>query len=362
MKIRRMVGGVSLAGLVTGAVLALGAPSASAATLDKAGWWYRPATAPGPLGSAIPKPPGTPDGGLVVQATPDGPNAVAAMTFSLTPEELGGTLSLTVASETGGKDAVMQACPVKAPWEPAEGGSFADRPQEDCNFGSAPGVLSEDGKTWTFDLTALVVGGKVDIVILPMALPQAGGQAPVYRPFSVSFEKPTSASLAPPDGLATGSTDFSTGSGDFATGDAGAETASSGSGSSFSPDVGPTDISGPESDFTAPSAVDGVALGGASALDAAPPAPAAGAVGGGGTGGQALATSPTSGGVANRRSLGLGLLLLSALAGLALAATRSPAVAAVLPPGLRPRGAGDAPADGGLGRFVRPRTGRAPAL
>ena len=354
MKLRRRLGAAAIVGAISGALLVLTAPAAGAATLDKTGWWYRPASAPGPLGGVVPPPPGTPEGGLVVQATPDGPNAVAALTFSLTPEELGGVLTLTVAGETGGENAAIQACPAKAAWEPAEAGSFDKRPAEDCNFGSAPGVVSEDGKTWTFDITALVVGGKVDIVLVPMALPEGGGVAPVFKPFSVSFEKPTSASLAPPSG--GGAADI---------GDLGADPGSFPSGDtagSFGTDAGSIATGGGGSDFAAP-AVSGVELGGAAALDAAPPAPEVGTPGDAATGGDPLASTPAGAvsGLANRRGLGLALIGLCALVALALAATRIPAVAQMLPPAMRPPLPGEArPA--GLGRFTRPRVGRAPAL
>lgn len=351
MKLRRRLGGAAVAAAITGAALLLTAPAAGAATLDKVGWWYRPASAPGPLGAAVPAPPGTPEGGLVVQATPDGPNAVAALTFSLTPEELGGMLTLTVAGGTGAENAAIQACPAKAAWEAAQAGTFDKRPAEDCNFGSAPGTASEDGKTWTFDITALVVSGKVDIVLVPMALPEAGGAAPIFKPFSISFEKPTSASLAPPSGGGAADVgDLSADPGSFPSGDAAG---------SFAPDAGSAS-SGGGGDFSTPS-VSGVALGGAGALDAAPPAPeiapSAPAAG------DALAATPAAAtsGLANRRGLGLALIALCALTMLALGATRIPGVAAMLPPAMRPAVAGQAH-EGGLGRFTRPRTGRAPAL
>ena len=352
MNVRRMLSATVLAGFVSGALLVATAPAAGAATLDKSGWWYRPASAPA-IGAVVPPPPGTPEGGLVVQATPDGPNAVAALTFTLTPEELGGTLTLAVAGETGGDKAAIQACPAKAAWEAAQAGSFDKRPIEDCNFGSAPGTRSEDGKTWTFDITALVKSGKVDIVILPMALPEGGGQAPVFAPFSVSFEKPSSASLAPPDGA--GSAD---------TGDLAADPSEfpSGGSSDFAPaDSAGSVPAGGSSDFAAPS-VSGVDVGGAGALDAAPPPPDIGAAPPAADASQQVAAAPVAAtGLANRRALGLGLLLLCGLAALAIGATRSPALAAMLPPAMRPGITGEGK-PGGLGRFVRPRTGRAPAL
>jgi hypothetical protein len=353
MKLRRRMGSVTaLAGLLTGVVLVVTAPAASAAELDKAGWWYRPNSAPGPLGGVIPPPPGTPEGGLVVQATPDGPNAVAAVTFLLSEEELGGTLTLTVAEggDTGGEGAALQACPAKAAWEAAQAGSFDKRPQEDCNFGSVPGTRAEDGKTWTFDLTALVVSGKADVVIVPMALPEGGGQAPVFKPFSLSFEAPTSASLTPPEGSDLGSSDFTTEGGEFPAGDSG----------SFAPDSSGSLPSG-SSDFAAPS-VSGVDISGSAALDAAPPPPPAIDAAPAGSDQQALAAAPASAtsGLANRRGLGLGLIALCGLAVLGIAATRSPAFAHLLPPAMRPAMGDGTP--GGLGRFVRPRTGKAPAL
>jgi hypothetical protein len=355
-KLRRPLGALSLVGLVTGALLTFTAPGANAAALEKSGWWYRPNAAPGPLAGVLPPPPGTPPDGLLVQATPDGPNAVAAVSFALEEGELGGSLTLNVSSDTGGETANLQACPVTAPWQPAQGGSFDAKPKEDCEFGTAPGTRSPDGKVWTFDITALITNGRVDVVILPQALPEAGGAAPVFRPFSLGFEKPTSASLAPP--VAGGSEDI----GDLSIDPSSFPSGASDPSSSFSPDSGSGSVGsvgGGASDF-APS-VDGVALGGAGALDAAPPPPA---VAPAASGGQALATTPAAdvAGLANRRGLGIGLMLLCGLAGIFLAATRSPAFAAMLPPALRPRGADGDPAEGGLGRFVRPRVGRAPAL
>jgi hypothetical protein len=195
--IRRLL--LSLCAAVTGAVLLVvpvgaGAAGASEPTrIADAGWWWRAQT-----GLLQPLPaPGIEEGQLVVQATPDGAQAVAGVIAVLGEGQTGPVLTLDVAGEGGGAAAVVLACPTTAAWVGVHAGRWDSRPEADCGAPVA-GVRSEDGGQWTFDLASLERDGRVDVVLVPGRL----ADAEAHPSFHLVFEAPTAGSVATVSGPA----------------------------------------------------------------------------------------------------------------------------------------------------------------
>ena len=89
------------------------------------------------------------------------PDKVAAIHIGLTAA-LGSTvqsLALTLkeaegpGANIGAEQAVVVACPITGPWEPAINGNWVDVPDYDCTLGKSTGKRAADG-TWAFDLLA----------------------------------------------------------------------------------------------------------------------------------------------------------------------------------------------------------------
>lgn len=164
---------------------------AGAASLDASGWWWRAQTGLGGIG--VPTPPDVPEGGLLVESTPEGATAIAALRFTLTSDEVQPILKLEVAEAANAGQAVIAACPAGAKWQPADGGSWESKPPHACVEGSVSGVPSDDGSAWTFPVAALVplfVEGVVDVVLVPGTT--ESGANPSFR---VAFEPPSGKSL-----------------------------------------------------------------------------------------------------------------------------------------------------------------------
>lgn len=171
---RRLMAASAVAALALGIV----APMAVAASKDAHGWWWRPQT--GLLGAAIP-PPGVPEDGLAVEATPDGPNAIAAVRYVLDKDETRPALVLNVADQHG--EIAIQACAATEVWSNTQAGAWDRRPTYDC--GSAvDGTPSEDGTTWRWELDTLLRKQRLNVVLVPAP---GGGR--------VTFEAPDDASL-----------------------------------------------------------------------------------------------------------------------------------------------------------------------
>ena len=141
-----------------------GAAPVRSADAGGTGWWWRTQTG---VGAPLPSPPVVPPGGLMVSGAPDGANAVAALRWSLDADETSPILTLRVAHDTGGAEAIIGACPAGSAWVPAEAGRWDTAPTAACDLGSVNGVRAADGGSWTFALGALVVGGVVDVVLVP---------------------------------------------------------------------------------------------------------------------------------------------------------------------------------------------------
>jgi hypothetical protein len=360
--------------LMAAGALVLGlAPSAGAATLGDAAWWWRPHEGPG----GPPKPPHVPDGGLYVAGTPDGASAIAALRFTLEEGETGPVLTLdevdpagsdeeespsTTApapaplpvpppTEGGGTtpkelDPVILACQAGSDWKQAEAGKWAEKPKVACGVGKVTG--EREGTAWSWDLSDLQVKTEVDIVLVPGKVQGVGST------FQVAFEPPDDTSLTTvpgtspvpiiPAGESLTPVPDSGGSAGFDDAGAGGVSATSGDpGTSF--DAGDdTSESGPAlSEDEQGLEKDAAAV--ENAQEQAQPA------------------SATTG--KNARTLGI--VVLVAGAALALFANQQP-VPALRKLGPFGAGAGAAepkPADptpGGLGRFTRARSGPAPKL
>ena len=163
---------------VAAIIAALVAPSASAATKDAHGWWWRAQS--GLLGTAIP-PPGVPEDGLAVETLPDGPTAVSAVRYLLDKGESQPVLELTVVDQQG--EIAIQACTATQHWTTNHGGPWDERPTYDCGS-AAEGQASEDGATWTWELAPLLHKERINVVLVPA--PGTG---------RVTFEAPDDSSL-----------------------------------------------------------------------------------------------------------------------------------------------------------------------
>lgn len=184
----------ALARTVTGALLAtaLLTVPASAVAPSETGWWWR---AQSGLLVEMPPPPQVPDGGLYVEGAPDGPNAVAALRFTLPPGTAPAALTLHVADERGGEDAELRLCPAAGSWLSADAGRWQNRPVAECPGLPWSGTRAADGSSWTFDLRALPPrDGRIDVVLLPGTVEgrpaQAGGSV-----FALAFDAPGTGSL-----------------------------------------------------------------------------------------------------------------------------------------------------------------------
>ena len=165
--------------LTTIGLLLLSQPAAAIAPADlHYGWWTQAAA--GGLGGAIA--PDVPADGLLIQNSPSGPVALAAISFSV-PD--GGTA--TIKLDTAGQPVMTQppqACLLTSPFTPVEGGAWTDRPTYDCK---APVTGQAAGASVTFAPTSLARGGRVAVAILAVG---AGDR--------IAFAKPVVEIQAPP--------------------------------------------------------------------------------------------------------------------------------------------------------------------
>jgi hypothetical protein len=178
--------------MVAGGVLvALGlaqllfAPSGRADAPTKVAWWNEAQQAPAPA-PTIPSPPTSPDGGITVINTPNGPAAVGALYYPV-GDITGATLQLssstpiTIPSGDG-----LLGCLVQTPgWQAGGNQRWDTKPAVDplCT----PGALDATGMVMVFKLTAAFrdSDGAVDVAVVPT------GQVP----FTVNFDAPGPTSL-----------------------------------------------------------------------------------------------------------------------------------------------------------------------
>lgn len=353
-RLRRALVGLSAFALITACLLGPGAPVAHAAAPDSATWWYKPYTSGLPV---RPSPPVVPAGGLYVQqdATSllppvtlppvvppgvvtipnvSGPTAFATLRLT-TPRGSPAILTLKMATASTAINADIVACSTLAPWE-APGtpgpGAYDKAPSYSCAH-PVKAMTTASQMSWQLPVSMQFLSGTYDIALVP----DPGSKSV----FAVAFDPPGSSSVVVngPGGLAAG-----------AAGASGELAPLSSSDLQNAAAPGLTGVGVPlSSPGVAPPAV------------AAPPAP------GGGT----LSLLPSPGGrlrpvshgtsEQRQRELAVGLLL-----GLVAAwwyvggqSARSPRLLGAL----AGRGAGaDLPVSGGIGRFVRPRSGPARRL
>ena len=209
--------GAGLCGLVLcGTGWAAFAPSASAVAGVQSGYW-----------SSLPATPEVPAGGLEIASNASGPQAVAAVKFTLASGESSPVLTLKVAQAQPQTQLAMEACAVAAEsagWTPPTGGgpgAMANAPKADCQNGLVAGAVAADGSTVTFDLSLMPAdGGIVDVLLQPseVASPTAG-TAPgvpdqIYPTYDAAFQPVTASSItveAGPSSSSSGGSSSSSG-------------------------------------------------------------------------------------------------------------------------------------------------------
>jgi hypothetical protein len=337
--------GVALALALAGSGIAFSGPSAgadaSALVVTGQGWWTQLQNAS--LPTPAPAPPNVKPGQLNVQGAPDGGRAVAAFKATLGANDTNPTLTLTVASDAGGEGAILLACRTGSAWTPEENGDFSHAPHVDGRT-CVNAQRAADGKTYVVPLGTLQFGNQLDVVFTAGKDPAL----PTDSTFQLVFEKieanaiattpgtaPTIPTPQPLGAPAPSPAASGTGTGVTSSG-------SAGGGSFHAPAVPPA------ASFTPTPALPADKLG---QTATSPVRNAA-------TTPQLAVPAAATGNESNTRLLGL--LVLVAGLGLALWAWRDEAKVKVLP-GQTAEGA-LVVEEGGLGRFVRPRTGAPPAL
>jgi len=359
---RRSVLRAALALCALGVGLVSSPAPVDAASATKSGWWFRgtdpvsfvpPAAAPPALPGA-PTPPEVPvappnagEGELVVQGTPNGATAIAAITYLLTSGDSSPVLTITPSEGSNvPADAVILACRAPVDWEAPEPspGTWQDKPLVDCGR-SVNGIVAEDGSSITFALQPLVSGNDLDVVLTPGTTGQTTPAGAVGSSFNLTFNATEGAVLA----VTPGSTSTGSSSGGSST-------------PSVSPSVTPSFSTPSAPSFTAPTTP--VVQPALEPQDQAPSVPQV----------AAPPTQPVAS-AEDDTAQGVGFIILllgAALAGWAyltpdrpedgsigLGRFRRPAPEAVL------QGAAATPPEpvvGGLGRFSRLRSGPPPSL
>ena len=195
----RRLGALALA--LLGLQLASGEP-ASAAGPEAVAWWSVAHTALG----APPAPPDVAPGQLLVQGATPGSGiegapplyqAVAALRFTVAPEQTVGALVVELASAPP-VPPVLKACRADAGFAAVENGAWADVPDYDC---ADEIVGTTAGPVVTFDGVArLVRDGRLSVVLLPVEPTRVVIAAPDNR--ALDTTDPYAAPLEPPADIA----------------------------------------------------------------------------------------------------------------------------------------------------------------
>jgi hypothetical protein len=181
--------------LLVGFAVFTGAAGGAATGPEDKGWWSKAQQAPAPA-PAIPVDTAT-GSNLMVGNDPSGPNAVAAVRYSVPgtidgepvdASTVSGTLTLTVAANGVVGTPVVEACPVISSWQSATGGQWDAQPKYTCAT-KAVGTFNTDVTAATFPLSSNLQArpGVFDLVIVPDPANQT--------PFSVQFTAPGGDSL-----------------------------------------------------------------------------------------------------------------------------------------------------------------------
>jgi hypothetical protein len=333
--VRRRTRLVALALALAGSGIAFSGPSAgadsSAVQVTGQGWWTELQSSS--LPTPAPAPPNVKPGQLDVQGAPEGARAVAAFKATLGTNDTNPTLTLTVASDTGGSAAILLACRTGSAWTPEENGAFAHAPHVDDKT-CVNAQRAADGKTYVVPLGTLQFGNQLDVVFTAGKDPSL----PTDSTFQLVFEKIEANAIATTQGTSPAiPTPHPLGS--PAISPAGSGATSGASGGSFHAPAVPASGS-----FTPTPALPQDKLG---QTATSPVRNAA-------TTPQLAVPAAATRNDSNTRLLGL--LVLVAGIGLALWAWRDEAKVKMVP------AEAAVAEDGGLGRFVRPRTGPPPAL
>lgn len=162
---------------------------ASAATATEVGWWSS-----SPVASA-------PEGGVAVQAAPDGSAiSVAAVRVALTGRTLtSAALTMAEAGGVGASNAALRVCRSSNSWRPASPGPLDDAPMPECANGQAKLERNPTTAVWAADVRGLLQqtsGSTVSLVILPAS----AGAVPVG--FEVQLTRPEVRAEISPDSTA----------------------------------------------------------------------------------------------------------------------------------------------------------------
>jgi hypothetical protein len=202
MRQRTTILRVTALGVLAAMLIAADGERDTGAELDDHGWWWAMQT--GLI--ELPAPPSVPEDGLLVGNGIDGPTAIAGIRYELDEDDAAGaTLVLEVADEQGGEVAGIRACAAIARWRGAQAGTWEHRPGSDCDEAEVSGQRDEDGATWTFDLTPFVANGVANIILEPGSLAQpdgAGEGTPEGIPEGEDGDAPTA-----PEGASAASQD-----------------------------------------------------------------------------------------------------------------------------------------------------------
>lgn len=206
-------------------VLATPVPVSAAASAPTSAWWSRAAnpTPTDEVPAALPVPaPETPtvpagaaagDGQLVVESTPEGAVAIAAIRWELGEGDASPSLTLPIdPGSTLNPQSIVLACRAAAPWSsPDTGvGTWNAKPLVDGSV-CVNGVIADDLSTVGFGLQPLVSGNRLDVVLTPgkdpaLAPPAGAPEAPVRldrSTFRWTFAAPDKAALEVVEGSFT---------------------------------------------------------------------------------------------------------------------------------------------------------------
>lgn len=165
--------------LVSGWVFVGGAAPASAANLEAVGWWARTATTNPAAEVPVPVPAptvpvtapsgiGVAPGQLLVQGTPEGATAIAALKWTLASSESSPSLMLTAATGSAlTVDSVVLACKAATTWTPpaSRPGTWESKPITDGSS-CINGVVAADGSSVGFGLQPLMRKNVLDVVLV----------------------------------------------------------------------------------------------------------------------------------------------------------------------------------------------------
>jgi len=212
--VRRLLRIPALLLLVTGGWLAVAAgPVAAEGTpvIDDVGWWGRLNQQALPTGGVLYT--DVTAGQLLVEGTPEGATAIAAIRATLPEGTRDPVLTLKTASAAGAEAAVLLACQSGSGWTGTHAGTWESKPSPDCSK-SVQGLPSEDGTGFTFALGPLQFGDQIDVVLTPGVLAEGQQASSAFR---IVFERPgpdvltVSEGAAPPAAPATPSFDGGSG-------------------------------------------------------------------------------------------------------------------------------------------------------